>query len=496
VFPVVARTSPSTLSTSSWASAGVRGISSPTLSPYRTSGTRSVSAIPRAQTAVTNGGHPRDWEDFGALRHDPLLVIAIPTTAGTGSEVSPSAVITDTVRKKKMNLLDVRNCPRLPLVDPDLTLSCPGWVTASSGMDALSHAVDSLQCLLATPASDALALEGARLVASCIRRAFRDPSDIEARCGMAQGSLTAGLAVGLTDVSGAPALAEAMGGLYGHPHGYCCAVSMPVIMEYNLDVCAGKYARLAAALGAGRPGASETEQAAAAIGAIRQLNQDLEVPGMAALIRATDLDLLAEKAAANTSNPSNPRGADAAAYPRDVRPRTRVRAPWLGHLAPVDGCLARRVGMALQPVAGEGAQRHDRHAFPRRAADRCRHQGAAEAASLQFGRHLGVEQDEPLAVDPVQKHGEAAIGLQLETGLHLVVGDPLGVAHGPARSPGRSRYSCRRRSWYFSVSPTQSMPIRPTVEAARLFAGRTSAMTCSIPCPNAHPARASPASVA
>ena len=176
---------------------------------------------------LTNGGHPRDWEDFGALTRDPLPVIAIPTTAGTGSEVSPSAVITDTARMKKMNLFDMRNCPRIALVDPDLTLSCPAAVTAASGMDALSHAVDSLHCRLATPASDALALEGARLVARYIRRAFTGPGDIEARCGMAQGSLTAGLAVGLTDVSGAHALAEAMGGLYGHPHGYCCAVSMP-----------------------------------------------------------------------------------------------------------------------------------------------------------------------------------------------------------------------------------------------------------------------------
>src|SRR5262249_44877706 len=151
---------------------------------------------------LTNGGHPRDWEDFGALRDDPLPVVAIPTTAGTGSEVSPSAVITDTARKKKMNLFDLRNCPRIALVDPDLTLSCPAAVTAAAGMDALSHAVDSLQCRLATPASDALALEGARLVATYISRAFTAPSDIEARCGMAQGSLTAGLAVGLTDVSG------------------------------------------------------------------------------------------------------------------------------------------------------------------------------------------------------------------------------------------------------------------------------------------------------
>src|SRR5215471_18196498 len=116
-------------------------------------------------------GHSRDWEDFGALRNDPLPVLALPTTAGTGSEVSPSAVITDTARKKKMNLFDMRNCPRVALVDPDLTLSCPPALTAAAGMDALSHAVDSLHCRLATPASDALALEGARLVALYIRRA-------------------------------------------------------------------------------------------------------------------------------------------------------------------------------------------------------------------------------------------------------------------------------------------------------------------------------------
>jgi alcohol dehydrogenase len=263
---------------------------------------------------MTNGGHPRDWEDFGALRADPLPTIAIPTTAGTGSEVSPSAVITDTVRKKKMNLFDPRNCPRLALVDPDLTISCPPAVTASSGMDALSHAVDSLHCLLATPASDALALEGARLVATYLRRAYTDAHDVEARCGMAQGSLTAGLAVGVTDVAGAHAIAEAIGAWYGHPHGYCCAVAMPMIMEYNLSTCAGKYARLAAALGADRPGTSETKLAWAAIEAIRMLNADVGVPALADLIRAEDLDVLGEKAEANTSNPSNPRPADAAAY--------------------------------------------------------------------------------------------------------------------------------------------------------------------------------------
>lgn len=267
----------------------------------------------------TNGGHPRDWEDFGALRNDPLPVLAIPTTAGTGSEVSPSAVITDTARKKKMNLFDMRNCPDIALVDPDLTVSCPPTLTAAAGMDALSHAVDALHCRLATPASDALALEGARLVARYIRRAVASGGDIEARCGMAQGSLTAGIAVGLTDVAGAHCLAEAIGGLYGHPHGYCCAASMPPIMEYNLPVSTDKYARLAAAFGleperVGPERGGDADLAVAAIDFIRQLNRDLDVPPMRQLIREEDLTLLGRKAEQNTSTPSNPRPADAAAF--------------------------------------------------------------------------------------------------------------------------------------------------------------------------------------
>ncbi|HET7171895.1 MAG TPA: iron-containing alcohol dehydrogenase [Gaiellales bacterium] len=256
---------------------------------------------------VTNGGHPRDWEDFGALQHNPLPVIALPTTAGTGSEVSPSAIITDTVRRKKMNLFDPRICPRVALVDPDLTLAAPPALTAATGMDALSHAVDSLHCRLATPASDAMALEGARLVGGYLERAVADGSDLEARCGMAQASLVAGLAVGITDVSGCHCLAEAVGAVYDHPHGVCCAATMPVIMEYNLPAVAEKYARLAAAFGVGT-------HPEVAIAEVRRLNAALAIPPLAELIAADDLDLLAEKAAANTSAPSNPREAGAAEF--------------------------------------------------------------------------------------------------------------------------------------------------------------------------------------
>src|SRR5207248_137843 len=177
-------------------------------------GGSSIDTAKCAAILMTNGGHPRDWEDFGALHSTPVPVIALPTTSGTGSEVSPSAIITDTVRRKKMNLFDPRICPRIALVDPDLTMSMPPALTASTGMDALSHAVDSLHCRLATPASDAMALEGARLIALYLARAFADPDDVEARCGMAQASLVAGLAVGITAVSGCHWLAEAICAVY------------------------------------------------------------------------------------------------------------------------------------------------------------------------------------------------------------------------------------------------------------------------------------------
>lgn len=263
---------------------------------------------------LTNGGHPRDWEDFGALQHDPIPMIAIPTTAGTGSEVSPSSIILDTVRKKKMNLFDPRICPRLALVDPDLTFSVPPRITASTGMDALSHSIDSLQCRLDTPASDGMALEGARLIAMYLERAVKDGGDIEARCGMMQASLVAGLAVGITDVSGTHSIAEAVGALYDHPHGECCAIGLPMIMEYNLPTSRGKYARLANAFGIKTFEIDEEDAAKDAITYVRELNKRIGIPTLASLIDEKDLDVLAQKAFANTSTPSNPRSANVADF--------------------------------------------------------------------------------------------------------------------------------------------------------------------------------------
>lgn len=255
---------------------------------------------------LTNGGHPRDWEDFGALKHDPFPVIAVPTTAGTGSEVSPSSIVTDTVRRKKMNLFDPRICPRVALVDPDLTFSVPPHVTAATGMDALSHSIDSLHCMLATPASDGMALEGARLNALFLERAVANVDDVEARCGMAQASLVAGLAVGITDVAGCHSIAEAIGAVYDHPHGVCCAIGLPMIMAFNMPSSQDKYVRLTQAFGIDTSGLDTAGKAQAAIDYVRERNGRIGIPLLADLIMGEDLDPLAEKAYANTSTPSNP----------------------------------------------------------------------------------------------------------------------------------------------------------------------------------------------
>jgi alcohol dehydrogenase len=256
---------------------------------------------------------------------DTAKCIAVLLTNGG----HPSAIITDTVRRKKMNLFDPRICPDVALVDPDVTFSMPPHVTAATGMDALSHAIDSLHCLLDTPASDAMALEGARLNALYLERAYADGSDVEARCGMAQASLVAGIAVGITDVSGCHSIAEAIGAVYDHPHGVCCAIGLPMIMRFNLPASTDKYARLAHAFGLDTAQLGAPEAAQRAIDYVRDRNTRLGIPDLDELIDDADLDLLAEKAFANTSTPSNPLSPDVAAFRRmfvDELERTRSRA--------------------------------------------------------------------------------------------------------------------------------------------------------------------------
>ena len=196
-------------------------------------GGSAIDAAKCAAALATNGGTARDWAVPNRLAHDPLPLIAIPTTAGTGSEVTRGAVITDSEHRTKLTIKDPRLAPRLALVDPSLTQSVPPGVTAATGMDVLTHAIEAYTGRRATPVSDALALHAIRLVARHLADAFEDGDDANARDGMMMASLIAGMAFGNADVAAVHCLAEALGGRYDTPHGVANAVLLPAVMRYN-----------------------------------------------------------------------------------------------------------------------------------------------------------------------------------------------------------------------------------------------------------------------
>jgi alcohol dehydrogenase len=265
---------------------------------------------------VTNGGRVQDWEAPRAFDEPPLPVIAIPTTAGTGSEVTFYAVITDTERAFKMSLFDTRLAPRIALVDPDLTVSLPPAVTAATGMDALTHAVEAYTCTIANSVSDALALQAIRLVASHLAASVSDGTNAEARAGMMTASLLAGMAFGNADVASVHCLAEAIGGLYDTPHGVANSVFLPYVFAHNAEAFPDRHAEVANALGVDGRDRRPDEVARDGIEVLKRLSQELGIPRMAELpkIDPADFPRLAAASAANVSNPSNCREMDEARY--------------------------------------------------------------------------------------------------------------------------------------------------------------------------------------
>jgi alcohol dehydrogenase len=277
------------------------------------------SPMDTAKTAaalLTNGGTPQDWEAPALLERDPLPIVAIPTTSGTGSEVTFYAVVTDTTRRYKMSLLDTRIAPRLALVDPELTMSMPAAVTASTGMDALTHAVESYTGRLANPVADALAREAIRLVALHLADAVRDGSNRDARSGMMMASLLAGMAFGNTDVAAVHCLAEAIGGTYDTPHGVANSVFLPHVFAHNAEADPARHAEVAAALGIDTRDMPDEIAARQASERIAHLAREVGIPGFRDLPRIdpADFPALAEAAKRNVSDPSNSRSYEVADY--------------------------------------------------------------------------------------------------------------------------------------------------------------------------------------
>jgi len=255
---------------------------------------------------ATHAGEIRDFENAEKISGNVLPLIAIPTTAGTGSEVTFSSVITDTRQKFKFSIHHTKIAPRIALIDPEMTVTMPAPLTAATGMDALTHAIEGYSAKCAEPLADAAALYAIELIVTHLKTAVFDGRDLEARAGMLLGSVLAGISFSHSDVAAVHCIAEALGGKYDAAHGVCNAVVLPVVMEYNMQYCTDKYARIAAAMGIDCD--SSREGARQAVNAVKKLAAAVNIPDFASLgVKPEDVAELAYNASINGSNGSNPR---------------------------------------------------------------------------------------------------------------------------------------------------------------------------------------------
>ncbi len=242
-------------------------------------------------------------------------LIAIPTTAGTGSEMTLWAVITDEERHYKFNVGGPELAAHVAFIDPALHVSMPAAVTASTGMDAICHAIECFTCAYAQPVTDTFALSALEYGGKYLRRAVANGQDLEARYGMALAAMLAGMTYGTDSAGAVHALTQTLGGIYPIPHGKAVAATLVPVMEYNWLGEPEKYGRIAAALGADTRGCTERAGALAAIEAVRNLAADIGIANLAQLgVKAEDVPRLAQAAYDDPQTIGNPRDLTVEAY--------------------------------------------------------------------------------------------------------------------------------------------------------------------------------------
>ncbi len=265
-----------------------------------------IDCAKAVSVVATHGGNVRFYADASKITGEVLPLYTIPTTAGTGSEVTFSSVITNTQEQYKFTIKSPKIAPRVAYIDPQLTHSKPAELTAATGMDALTHAIEAFTAKAANPLSDAAALHAIELINTHIVTAVEEPENEVARDGMMTGSLLAGIAFSHSDVAGVHCIAEALGGKYDAPHGVCNAIALPVMMEYNRDYALDRYARIARAMGLEFKNAAEGAEKA--VERVKQLAEEVCLPEFRSLgVKEKDLQELAENSARNGSNADNPR---------------------------------------------------------------------------------------------------------------------------------------------------------------------------------------------
>ena len=247
---------------------------------------------------MTNNVAPAALVGNFKVKKDPLPLYAIPTTAGTGAEVTVAAVITDTVAQAKLAVVDGKLVPRMAALDGSLMLGLPPAVTAASGMDALTHAVESFVSRFADEKTQPLSLAATQMVFTHLPRACAAGDDLAARQAMALAATYAGMAFSRASVGYVHAIAHNLGGLYHTPHGLANAIVLPHILDFYAQAAAAQLAELARAIGAADAATAESQAATAFIARVRELARTVGIPERLASLREADIPELARRAMA------------------------------------------------------------------------------------------------------------------------------------------------------------------------------------------------------
>jgi len=258
---------------------------------------------------ATNGGNIREYEGIDQSSKPMPPFIAVNTTAGTASEMTRFCIITDTSRKVKMAIVDWRVTPNVAINDPLLMAGMPPSLTAATGMDALTHSVEAYVSTIATPVTDACALESIRLISKYLRAAVAHGADMEARDKMAYAEYMAGMAFNNASLGHVHAMAHQLGGFYDLPHGVCNAILLPHVQRFNMIARVGRFKDIAMAMGENVSGLSDRAAAEKALEAIKTLSADVGIPsGLTELgVKEKDLKIMAENAQKDACGFTNPR---------------------------------------------------------------------------------------------------------------------------------------------------------------------------------------------
>ena len=249
----------------------------------------------------------RSLEGVAPTANRSVPILAVPTTAGTAAEVTINYVITDEEKNRKMVCVDTHDIPVVAFIDPDMMSTMPKSLTAATGMDALTHAIEGFTTKAAWEMTDMFHLKAIEIIAKSLRKAVAN--DPEGREGMALGQYIAGMGFSNVGLGIVHSMAHPLGALYDTPHGVANAIILPTVMEYNAPETGDKFKYIAAAMGVeGTESMTVEEYRKAAVDAVRKLSTDVGIPAnLKEIVKPEDLDFLAESAYADACRPGNPR---------------------------------------------------------------------------------------------------------------------------------------------------------------------------------------------